>query len=233
MVERRIVEQRRLHRSLGARMQQLHASADIFRAQVHVRGMIDHHLAHAEHAREECRHAPELVLAPVLVRMIVALRAIEAAPHEDADLFGHGVGRSSDLVVRQEMAGRRFVAFGGDALARDLVVRAVALDVGANPLPVFLPPLGRQAVAENGDAERGRQSGRSSSRRTPAMPISASITFRACRGSVLARNSRTRSRRRKRAGEVETDAAQKFGIARRDRTERSGICAACRKRNRR
>ena len=152
-VERRVVEQRRFDHGLGARVQQRHAGVHVLGAEVHVGGMVHHHLAHAEHPGKEGRHAPELVLAPVFVGVVVALRAIEAASHEDADLFGHGFVRRSDLVVGQEMARRRLVALDGDALARDLVVGAVVFDIGANPLPVFRHPLGRQAVAEDGDAE--------------------------------------------------------------------------------
>ena len=145
--------------------------------------------------------------------MVVALRAIEAASHEDADLFGHGVVRRSDLVVRQEMARRRLVALRGDPLARDLVVGAVRLDIGANPLPVFRHPLGRQAVAENGDAEEVGEAecpvvdelGRADQRVDHLLPL-----LRIVAGQEFAHALR----RRKRAGEIETDAAQEFGVAR-------------------
>ena len=107
----------------------------------------------------------------------------------------------------------RLVALRGDALARDLVVRPVALDVGANPLPVLLPPLGRQAVAKDGDAEEVGEAegpvvdelGRGDQRVDHLLPLS-----RIGAGQELA----DALRRRKRAGEIETDAAQKFGIAR-------------------
>src|ERR1041384_3415811 len=48
----------------------------------------------------------------------------------------------------------RLVAFDSDTLARHFIVRTVAFDVIANPLPVFLHPLGREAIAEDRNAEQ-------------------------------------------------------------------------------
>src|ERR1700730_9650137 len=74
-----------------------------------------------EHGAEECGHAPELVLTPLLVRMIVALRAIQAASHENADLLAHGVLRRREDQVWQVMPRRSAIALSGDALYRHLV----------------------------------------------------------------------------------------------------------------
>src|SRR5882672_7390777 len=89
--------------------------------------------------------------------MIVALSAVQAPSEEDANFFRHHIRRRTDLVVREEVAGGRSVTLGRKALAGDLVVRPVGLDAGANPLPVFLAPLRRQSVGEDGDAEDVRE----------------------------------------------------------------------------
>ncbi len=134
-------------------MDELNFAVHILRAEVHVGGVIEHHRAHFEQPREEGSHAPKLVLAPVLVRMVMALRAVQAASKEDANLFGHHIGRRTDLVVGKEVAGGRSISLRREAFAGDFVVRPVGLDAGANPLPVFLAPLRRQSVGEDGDAE--------------------------------------------------------------------------------
>ncbi len=84
-------------------MKEFNFPSDVLRAQVHVDRMIEHDRPHLEHAGEESGHAPELILAPVFVRMIVALCAIETAAEEYPDFFRHHVGRRTDLIVREEM----------------------------------------------------------------------------------------------------------------------------------
>ena len=116
-------------------MQHLDLAVHVLRAEIHVSGMVEDDRAHLEQAPEEGRHAPELVLAPVLVRMIVALRAIEPAPEEDAHLLGHDVRGRPDLVVREEVARRRTVALRREPLARDLVVGPVGLDRWSGSTP--------------------------------------------------------------------------------------------------
>ena len=132
-------------------------------------GMVHHHLAHAEHAREEGRHAPELVLAPVFVGVVVALRAIEAASHEDADLFGHGFVR----------AFRPGCTAGNGATAacspRPRCARARPRRTGGcsrcwrESTPSIPPSTWATGRCRKWRRGRDRRSGRSSSRRTPAM----------------------------------------------------------------
>ena len=119
--------------------------------------MIEDHRTHFEQPREEGGHAPELVLAPVLVGMVMALSAVKAPSEEDADLLGHHIRRRADLVVGKEMTRGGPVPLRGETLARDFVIRAICFDALANPFPIFLAPLGRQAVGEDGNPEDVRE----------------------------------------------------------------------------
>ena len=85
------------------------------------------------------------------------------------------------------------VSLRGDPLARDLVVWPVASRRWTESTPST--PGSTSAISRWRRSRRGRcrRSGMSSSRRTPARRSSASITFSRFRGSLLARNSRTRS----------------------------------------
>ena len=85
-------------------MKDFNLTADVLGAEVHIRRMIEYHRPHFEEPSEEGGHAPELILAPVLVGMIVALGAIEAASEEHADLFRHRIGGRSDAIERNEVA---------------------------------------------------------------------------------------------------------------------------------
>src|SRR5260370_9137404 len=75
-------------------MDELNFAVHILRAEVHVGGVIEYHRAHFEQPREEGSHAPKLVLAPVLVWMVMALRAVEAASEEDPNFFGRRLDRA-------------------------------------------------------------------------------------------------------------------------------------------
>src|SRR5262249_39947515 len=108
---------------------------------------------HFEHAAEEGGQAPELILAPGLIWMVVALRAIEPAAEEHADLFGHSLAGRSDHIVGKEVTRGTVVARGRQALASDLVVGLVGRDILADPLGVHTAPLGPYAVREDGHTE--------------------------------------------------------------------------------
>src|SRR6266852_96933 len=70
----------------------------------HVRDVSQRRLLDDVDPPEEGSHAPELILAPGLERMVVALSAIQPASHEDAELFGHlglrVLGVESEVVPR-------------------------------------------------------------------------------------------------------------------------------------
>src|SRR5688572_9563215 len=98
-----MIQQRRLNRHLRTRMEQLDFSAHVLRAQVHVDRMVHHNLPDPEHTREQFRHSPKLILAPVLIWMVMALVTIEAASEEDPYFLRHHFSRRSILVVREKV----------------------------------------------------------------------------------------------------------------------------------
>src|SRR5580704_6972040 len=98
------IEQGRQHFRLGTRMIHLDTAFDIRRPQILVDRMIEYdvfeaRIAELELATEESRKTPELILAPVFVRVIMTLRTIEAAPQKDSYLLGHSFRRRRDHVV--------------------------------------------------------------------------------------------------------------------------------------
>ena len=76
--------------------------------------MVEDDRPHLEEPSEKGGHAPELILAPVFIGMVVTLRAVEAASEEDANLFGHHIGRRTDLVVGKKVPRGCAVALRGD-----------------------------------------------------------------------------------------------------------------------
>ena len=103
-------------------------------------------VAHLEEASEEGRHAPELILAPCLVRMVVALGAIEPAAEKHAHLFRHGFARRTDHVVGKEVAAGSVVALRDEPLARHAVIWLVRGDALSDPLAVHLAPFRLDAI---------------------------------------------------------------------------------------
>src|SRR6202034_4880597 len=90
----RAIQECRFHFDLGARVKQLDASLDVRRAQIFMDRMIEYDrvrkgVAEYEHPIEESRQAPELILCPVLIRVVMALRAIQTKAQKDAHLFRH------------------------------------------------------------------------------------------------------------------------------------------------
>src|SRR5687768_3944860 len=144
-----MIQQRGLNRHLRTRMEQLDFSAYVLRAQVHVDRMVHHNLPDPEHTREETRHSPKLILAPVLVWMVMTLGAIEAASEEDPHFLRHHFSRRSNLVVREKVARGRLVTLGRYPLARDFIVWAIRLDVPADPFPIALGELRVQRVGKD------------------------------------------------------------------------------------
>jgi hypothetical protein len=209
--ERGSVQQGWFDVGFGAGVEDFDFAVDVLRAPVHVGGVIEDDGAGFEEAAEEGGHAPELVLAPVFVGVVVALGAIEAAAEEDADLFRHDVGRGADLVVGDEVAGGGAVTFGGEAFAGDFVVGAIGGDVIADPLPVFLAELGGEAVGEDGDAEDVGEAER---------PVIGEFRggdegvdeFLAFLGVAEGQEFADAFGGREGAGEVETDAAEELGV---------------------
>ena len=120
----------------------------------------------------------------------------------------------ADLVVWQEMTRGWTVSFRSDTFAGDLVVGTICLNVGANPLPVFLAPLRRQAVCKNSDP---KDFGKTES---PVIdefgrPDQCVDQLFPLAGIFACKEFTHPLGRRQRSGEVETDTAEKLRIARR------------------
>ena len=88
----------------GARVEGFDLAVDFSVAHAFVQGVVEDDvlaagIAHLEEAAEEGGKAPELILAPGFIGVVVALGAFEATAEEDADLFGHGLFGGADDVV--------------------------------------------------------------------------------------------------------------------------------------
>ena len=101
-------------------------------------------VSHPGQLTVEGGHAPELVLTPGLVGVVVALGAVQPPAQKDPHLLAHHVlGRgqiSPDEIVVQ---GRTAVALSRDTLAGHLVVGLVAGNPVPNPFPVEAAVLGK------------------------------------------------------------------------------------------
>src|SRR5207237_8981742 len=77
------------------------------------------------HATEECGEPPKLVLAPGLKRVVVALRALDAASPENPNHLRHHDFRCQQLGIPVKISCSAAITLGGNSLPRHLVVRLV------------------------------------------------------------------------------------------------------------
>ena len=89
---------------------------------------------YAAYTSKESRHAPELVLTPGLIGVVVALGTIQAAPHENSDFFGHQGRQLKHWVA--EMGACRVRTLSRNAFSGYLIVGLILREAASNPLPV-------------------------------------------------------------------------------------------------
>src|SRR5438876_1806779 len=214
----RAIEERGSQLDLRARVVDLDAAVDVGIAHFLVLRVIEDHILvagvpHLEHAPEEGSQTPKLVLAPALVRMVVALSAIESAAQEHANFLSHRLAGRADDIVGEEVPGGTIVACCRQALASYLVVGFVGGDVLPDPVGVHAAPLGSDAIRKHSHTEYVvepespvvNELGRSDKR--------VNQLFALLRIPVGEKFTNTVGRR-KLTGQIETKAAQKFAVAR-------------------
>jgi hypothetical protein len=212
------VEQRGGELGFGARMEGFDLAVDFGVAHAFVEGVIEDDVlvagvAHFEHTAEEGGEAPELILAPGFIGMVVALGAFEATAEEDADLFGHGLFGGADDVVGQEVARGAVVALGREAFPGHTVIGLILGDGLADPFAVHLAPLGVDPVGEEGDAEEVLETEGPIVGELGGGDESVDDAF-ALLGVGAFDELGDAGGRREGAGEVEADAAEELGVGR-------------------